>query len=637
MLRNMLRTPKFSSLMLALVLLWGCRATGQPLTDGSPVAPIDSSAMVSEPTAGVVKGFDCTDVEGVATNECQALVALFEGTGGPEWSDHSGWLETSTPCNWSGVSCVDGHLDMLNLMYNNLRGQLPVELASLERLRVLDLHNNALAGGIPDELGALSTLEALDLSGNELSGEIPAALGNLPALQMLNLAHNQLGGAMPAGVGHLTALRTLDLAHNGLVGEIPAALSELSALETLRLNDNQLEGTIPFELGELSSLTEVDLSFNELTGTAPAALQDVAIHHLWGNKLDGTIFITEDGGQIVNFLGAAFTVDRSVTDSVWVELVPETTANSGPGMPWSPSEHIVFTLVREAGPQNHAPMGLYVPAEAQIHVYAIEGLNSEVQPTVDSLKQLLAEQPDPDIFEDVEPPQMETTQPGIGMLPPSNARETLRAQLQFLSFVDGRGVRYLTQLSQGPVPVNNQELFYTFQGISADGESYVAAYFPLTLPALPDSDQVGEDTLVQMVENWEAYLTETGELLNNAPASSFAPDLAALDALIRSLSVSGTTPIAEVEGVWPDDGESVDGEPVLQWAALPGADHYQVVVVDDDAYPPVVVLEQMTEETTLPVQPGLEGGSYSWTVRAVDVNGKIVGELTSRFLIAGTQ
>lgn len=75
-----------------------------------------------------------------------------------------------------------------------------------------------------------------------------------------------------------------------------------------------------------------------------------------------------------------------------------------------------------------------------------------------------------------------------------------------------------------------------------------------------------------------------------------------------------------VEAIWPSDGESVDPSPVLQWAAFPGADHYQIVVLDDDAFPPAVMYDESTTDTLFAVPRPLEPGSYSWTVFARNAN-----------------
>ncbi|MAT99718.1 MAG: hypothetical protein CL608_21470 [Anaerolineaceae bacterium] len=632
-----------SSVKLLLILLFlsgfvSCGGT-TPAEDDPAVDVLEATAVSpTTPAATPIpatsdSSFDCTVVNEIPTAECQALVAFYKATNGTNWQDSAGWLQTTSPCSWLGVTCADGHVDMLGFYYNNLQGQLPTALADLTFLRVLDLHNNALTGVAPFDYGRLSNLEYIDLSVNQLGGSISEAIGDLVALQSLNLANNQLSGPIPATIGQIAPLRNLDLSYNQLNGELPASLANLTALESLRLRANQFTGAIPFGLGELPALAEIDLTLNQLSGTVPSALYEVAVHRLWGNQLDGTIFVGNDGRQDVNYLGAAFTLDTAVANSAFPELVPARAAEPGPGVLWAPGEHIVFTLTGAAGTENHNPMGLYVPAEAQIHIYQTALLNAEVQPAVDALQALLADPSRLAAYEIVSP-EAGTAQPGLTMLPPSNAVVNLRAQVELLTFAEGSGVRYLTQLSQGPVPINNQDLFYTFQGLTDDGATYVAAYFPVSFAGLPDSPQINEEAFATLMADWQGYLEDTLALLNEQSAAAFTPDLAAVDALIQSLSVGGTTAVPSLNIVWPEAEEAVDGQPILQWEPFADAVNYHVVVLDDVAYPPQVVLDKTVTEPMLAVETALAPGHYSWTVWAQDGETTVLAELTSSFIVA---
>ncbi|HUM71982.1 MAG TPA: hypothetical protein PLK31_24400, partial [Chloroflexota bacterium] len=85
--------------------------------------------------------------------------------------------------------------------------------------------------------------------------------------------------------------------------------------------------------------------------------------------------------------------------------------------------------------------------------------------------------------------------------------------------------------------------------------------------------------------------------------------------------------------VWPPNGESVDNQPILQWEPYPGVTMYHVVVIDDDAYPPVVIADEETKETIFAVSTLLEAGSYSWTVWAKDANGAVIAEANNQFVV----
>ena len=68
----------------------------------------------------------------------EALVALYEGTGGESWNDSGGWLDDGPLGSWYGVTANDDdRVTGLSLASNGLVGELPAEfgqMASLERL-----------------------------------------------------------------------------------------------------------------------------------------------------------------------------------------------------------------------------------------------------------------------------------------------------------------------------------------------------------------------------------------------------------------------------------------------------------------------------------------------------------------------
>ncbi|KAA3474863.1 LRR receptor-like serine/threonine-protein kinase FLS2 isoform X1 [Gossypium australe] len=90
-----------------------------------------------------------------------------------------------------------GLLKVIDLLSNNLSGEIPGELTSLVELITLNLSRNLLSGIIPKEVGQLRALESLDLSTNRLSGEIPLSLADCSFLSCLNLSNNNLSGKIP--------------------------------------------------------------------------------------------------------------------------------------------------------------------------------------------------------------------------------------------------------------------------------------------------------------------------------------------------------------------------------------------------------------------------------------------------------
>ncbi|NJL04735.1 MAG: hypothetical protein HC911_07455, partial [Chloroflexaceae bacterium] len=113
---------------------------------------------------------DCAAQTAVPPAECEALLALYLATDGPNWFSNSGWGQNNAVCSWRGVTCTAGRVTSLELAGNQLTGSIPPELGSLTNLEQLDLWGNQLSGSIPPELGNLTKLTGLWLYNNQLTG-----------------------------------------------------------------------------------------------------------------------------------------------------------------------------------------------------------------------------------------------------------------------------------------------------------------------------------------------------------------------------------------------------------------------------------------------------------------------------------
>lgn len=128
-----------------------------------------------------------------------------------------------------------------------------------------------------------------------------------------------------------------------------------------------------------------------------------------------------------------------------------------------------------------------------------------------------------------------------------NAAQTFASNIQTVSFQNGDGVRFLTEYGQYPAPVNNHELFYQFQGFSADGEYYIVAIFPIIAPGLGESSDpesavaiggVAYPSMGDSSDDWKAYYAAAANLLDATSPESFTPSISQFDALIQSMWVT---------------------------------------------------------------------------------------------------
>jgi hypothetical protein len=191
---------------------------------------------------------------------------------------------------------------------------------------------------------------------------------------------------------------------------------------------------------------------------------------------------------------------------------------SSTNRPWweSMPQHMILSL--QGYPINEHLL------QPQIFVYPLADLamNEAAGNTAQSLQVLLQERQAGQV---------------LPYLPLYNAAQVLHTQVKYLDFKNGQGVRFLTQYDQGPLPVNNHELLYTYQGLSSDGKYYLAAVLPVNLPGLPAGENMTGDLPADFTEDFPAYLADTVAMLNQQLPSAYTPDLSLLDAMIQSIEI----------------------------------------------------------------------------------------------------
>jgi hypothetical protein len=207
----------------------------------------------------------------------------------------------------------------------------------------------------------------------------------------------------------------------------------------------------------------------------------------------------------------------SLASGFWVETV-DAVPDNGNAPYWEVLPEYARATLDDYTISNHI-------MQPQIFVYPIDELitaNEGAAMMVASLQTLLTA-----------PQEIEN----MPMLPLFNAAQVLHTQVQYLDFQSGRGVRYLTFLSQGIMPINNYDLIYTYQGLTGDGKYYVAAILPVSHPSLPEDGMMTGNEPPEFTSDYLTYVTNVVTSLNEQPSNSFVPDLTLLDAMMASLEV----------------------------------------------------------------------------------------------------
>ena len=210
------------------------------------------------------------EIEGQPVNtvldqpQCDALLAFYAATSGPDWITNAGWNTATDPCEWWGVGCEGSGVQSLGFVDNGLTGPIPQEIADLTDLRTLRLVGNAVTA-LPPEIGDLTLLVELDLDGNQLSS-LPPEIGDLRQLRRLDVGRNQLS-SLPADIGNLGALLWFSATGNALT-ELPPEFGDLIALQYAYVGRNQLT-ELPPEIGNLTYLLDLNLRENRLRSLPP--------------------------------------------------------------------------------------------------------------------------------------------------------------------------------------------------------------------------------------------------------------------------------------------------------------------------------------------------------------------------------
>ena len=249
----------------------------------------------------------------------------------------------------------------------------------------------------------------------------------------------------------------------------------------------------------------------------PATSQPPAPTPTPQNQDTPTVTLTPTVAPNVQCNELSFFLDPAVAATYTCETVPENTMDD----PWQLPQYTSVTLE-----------GYVLPGETyfrRIHVYRLAeflALQPQASARVDALKALIA-----------------GGAPGADALPVLdlfNAAQEFHAQYKVVSFAGGSGIRFVSQYAQYYAPINNNDMFLIFQGLTSDGQYFLSAVLRISNPVLPANadNPPGGMTWEEFGNQFDAYIVDITNQLNAQPEASFTPSITLLDALIQSIIIT---------------------------------------------------------------------------------------------------
>lgn len=223
----------------------------------------------------------------------------------------------------------------------------------------------------------------------------------------------------------------------------------------------------------------------------------------------------------VNYEGISFSFDKNIARTI----IPNFIQGQNLGEEHMPGDtypsYVEFSFETYAVSDHfHDP---------KIRIYPVEEyriINTNATNVIDKLQQTLINKPGGSEMSD------------LPFLPIWPAAQMFSANVEYINFQNGSGLRYLTMFGQAVYPIDNKNLFYTYQGITDDGRYYISAVLPVINAELPNDGASLLEDYEGFIENWDTYLAETLTWLEEQTPQSFLPNLEDLDAMMSSFIIN---------------------------------------------------------------------------------------------------
>jgi type II secretory pathway pseudopilin PulG len=220
------------------------------------------------------------------------------------------------------------------------------------------------------------------------------------------------------------------------------------------------------------------------------------------------------------FQGISFSFDPNIASQV----LPSSITGQNMGEEYMPGDtyptYVEFTFDNYAVPNHfHQPrISIYPVAEyRQISSYASQ--------IIDDLQMVLNSQPSGG------------ASVGLPFLPMWPAAQMFASNVSIFNFRNGKGIRFLTMYGQAAYPIDNQNLFYTYQGITNDGQYYISAILPVTHPDLLYDGSIEVDDWEAFSNDFQNYLEGAVSWLNSQNPDQFTPSITLLDEMMASFAI----------------------------------------------------------------------------------------------------
>jgi len=237
--------------------------------------------------------------------------------------------------------------------------------------------------------------------------------------------------------------------------------------------------------------------------------------------------LAQDAAHTVSFDGFSFTFDEGLARNVNITPYPGDSPELPPGAAEPPYTKFVF--------YNRFPVPESVgDAIGGVYLYdtaAFEGY-TEYQNRLAQLQALVDERSDLGAFEVSS--RNDTANP-LPFLPVYPAGQVFRARSHYVITDEVQGIAYLTIYQEAMEPFLSDSAVWTFQGISTDGQRYIAAIFNITTDVFPAEIPSDFDP-VTFQERYGEYHAKFTAWVNDAGPESFSPRLEVLEEVVESIA-----------------------------------------------------------------------------------------------------